>query len=186
MRIKSTLAEDRLSALNSDNVIALRESLRKLNPKAIQIEAASPLFVEGPEAIRGKRVLVIEDGPTLTHGEMAYGAGFVAARRFGAKESVDPRRSRSSSLRRLMRSIRRRVPSCPLWATAQSRLDCPYLESSTVFPAAKSRSRVQGRAAPRRHPPQYPRRSATARPRGWQARSGRQAFGSARSGKSRR
>ena len=55
------------------------------------IEAASPFFVDDPEAIRGKRVLVIEDGPTLTHGEMAYGAGWVAARRFGAAEIVDPR-----------------------------------------------------------------------------------------------
>jgi predicted GTPase len=82
---------NKVDTANPDNVIALRESLRKLNPNAIQIEAASPLFVEDPEAIRGKRVLVIEDGPTLTHGEMAYGAGFVAARRFGAKEIVDPR-----------------------------------------------------------------------------------------------
>ena len=65
--------------------------MRQLNPKAIQIEAASPLFVDNPEAIRGKRVLVVEDGPTLTHGEMAYGAGYVAARRFGAAEIVDPR-----------------------------------------------------------------------------------------------
>jgi len=82
---------NKVDTADPDNVIALRESLRKLNPKAIQIEAASPLFVEDPEAIRGKRVLVIEDGPTLTHGEMAYGAGFVAARRFGAAEIVDPR-----------------------------------------------------------------------------------------------
>lgn len=55
------------------------------------IEGASPLFVDDPGAIRGKRVLVVEDGPTLTHGEMAYGAGWVAARRFGAAEIVDPR-----------------------------------------------------------------------------------------------
>ena len=55
------------------------------------IEAASPLFVDKPEMIRGKRVLVVEDGPTLTHGEMAYGAGYVAARRFGAAEIIDPR-----------------------------------------------------------------------------------------------
>ena len=75
----------------SGKVIKVRESLRKLNPTAIQIEGASPLFVDDPEAIRGKRVLVVEDGPTLTHGEMAYGAGYVAARRFGAKEIVDPR-----------------------------------------------------------------------------------------------
>lgn len=74
-----------------DNVIAVRESLRQLNPKAVQIEAASPLFVDDPAAIQGKRVLVIEDGPTLTHGEMKYGAAWVAARRYGAKEIVDPR-----------------------------------------------------------------------------------------------
>jgi predicted GTPase len=55
------------------------------------IEAASPLFVEHPDRIQGKRVLVIEDGPTLTHGEMAYGAGYVAAQRFGAREIIDPR-----------------------------------------------------------------------------------------------
>ena len=55
------------------------------------IEAASPLFVDDPDLTRGKRVLVVEDGPTLTHGEMAYGAGWVAARRFGAAEIVDPR-----------------------------------------------------------------------------------------------
>jgi len=69
----------------------VRENLRLLNPKATIIEAASPLFVDRPSEIEGKRVLVIEDGPTLTHGEMAYGAGYVAAKRFGAKEIVDPR-----------------------------------------------------------------------------------------------
>jgi predicted GTPase len=74
-----------------EDVIAVRESLHALNPEAIVIEAASPLFVDDPAAIRGKRVLVVEDGPTLTHGEMAYGAGWVAARRFGAAEIVDPR-----------------------------------------------------------------------------------------------
>jgi len=71
-------------------VIEVRDTLHELNPNAVVIEGASPLFVDDPEAIRGKRVLVIEDGPTLTHGEMAYGAGWVAARRFGAGEIVDP------------------------------------------------------------------------------------------------
>jgi predicted GTPase len=69
----------------------VRNSIHELNPNAVVIEAASPLFVEDPAAIAGKRVLVIEDGPTLTHGEMAYGAGWVAARRFNAAEIVDPR-----------------------------------------------------------------------------------------------
>ena len=82
---------NKVDTADPEKVIAVRDNLRKLNPNATIIEAASPLFVDDPSAIRGKRVLVIEDGPTLTHGEMAYGAGYVAARRFGAKEIVDPR-----------------------------------------------------------------------------------------------
>ncbi len=82
---------NKVDTADPENVIKVRQNLRILNPKAIVIEAASPLFVDDPDAIRGKRVLVIEDGPTLTHGEMAYGAGYVAARRFGAAEIVDPR-----------------------------------------------------------------------------------------------
>ena len=74
-----------------ENVISVRENLHAINPDALVIEGASPLFVDDPDAIRGKRVLVIEDGPTLTHGGMKYGAGWVAARRFGAAEIVDPR-----------------------------------------------------------------------------------------------
>jgi predicted GTPase len=74
-----------------EGVMAVRQNLHTLNSEAIVIEAASPLFVDDPSTIRGKRVLVIEDGPTLTHGEMAIGAGWVAARRFGAAEIVDPR-----------------------------------------------------------------------------------------------
>jgi predicted GTPase len=90
-RMADVFVINKVDTADPEKVIQVRENLRKLNPKAIQIEAASPLFVDNPEAIRGKRVLVIEDGPTLTHGEMAYGAGYVAARRFGAKEIVDPR-----------------------------------------------------------------------------------------------
>lgn len=82
---------NKVDTANPQAVIQVRNSLRELNPNAIVIEAASPLFVDDPAAIRGKRVLVIEDGPTLTHGEMAYGAGWVAAQRFGAAEIVDPR-----------------------------------------------------------------------------------------------
>jgi predicted GTPase len=63
----------------------------ELNPQAVVVDAASPLFVEGADEIRGKRVLAVEDGPTLTHGEMKYGAGVLAAIRYGAAEIVDPR-----------------------------------------------------------------------------------------------
>jgi predicted GTPase len=69
----------------------VRESAKMLNPEAVVIEAASPIFVDNPDVITGKRVLVVEDGPTITHGEMTYGAGVVAARKFGAVELVDPR-----------------------------------------------------------------------------------------------
>lgn len=82
---------NKVDTANPDKVIQVRNSIAEINPGAVVIEAASPLFVDAPEKIRGKRVLVIEDGPTLTHGEMAYGAGWVAARRFGAAEIVDPR-----------------------------------------------------------------------------------------------
>jgi predicted GTPase len=82
---------NKVDTAGRDAVRIVRNNVRNRNPKAIIIEAASPIFVDKPEAIRGKRVLVVEDGPTLTHGEMAYGAGWVAAQRFGAAEIIDPR-----------------------------------------------------------------------------------------------
>ncbi len=82
---------NKVDTANPEDILEVRENLRALNPGAIIIEGASPLFVDNPAAILGKRVLVVEDGPTLTHGEMAYGAGWVAARRFGAAEIIDPR-----------------------------------------------------------------------------------------------
>ena len=91
VRAADVFVINKVDTADADKVIAVRESLRKLNPNAIVIEGASPLFVDDPSAIQGKRVLVVEHGPTLTHGEMAYGAGYVAARRFGAAEIVDPR-----------------------------------------------------------------------------------------------
>lgn len=91
VRMADVFVINKVDTANPDHVIRVRENLRKVNPNAVVIEGASPLFVDDPAAIQGKRVLVVEDGPTLTHGEMAYGAGWVAARRFGAKEIVDPR-----------------------------------------------------------------------------------------------
>jgi predicted GTPase len=82
---------NKVDTARPEDVMKVRENLRAVNPKATIIEAASPLFVDDPSAIQGKRLLVIEDGPTLTHGEMAYGAAWVAARRFGAAEIIDPR-----------------------------------------------------------------------------------------------
>jgi predicted GTPase len=90
-RMADVFVINKVDTASPENINKVRENLRQVNPDAIVIEGASPLFVDDPAAILGKRVLVIEDGPTLTHGEMAYGAGWVAARRFGAKEIVDPR-----------------------------------------------------------------------------------------------
>ncbi|MDI7275187.1 MAG: hypothetical protein QME94_04335 [Anaerolineae bacterium] len=77
----------------------MRENVHAANPDAFIVEAASPVFVEDPAAVRGKRVLVVEDGPTLTHGGMAYGAGVIAAQRFGAADLVDPRPYAAGSIR---------------------------------------------------------------------------------------
>jgi len=90
-RLADVFVINKVDTAVPEDVLVVRQNLHLLNPGAVIIEAASPLFVDDPLAIRGKRVLVIEDGPTLTHGEMAYGAGWVAARRFGAAEIVDPR-----------------------------------------------------------------------------------------------
>ncbi len=91
LRMAACVVINKIDTADYDNVVAVQNSVRRVNPAATIVRAASPLFVDNPEEIRGKRVLVIEDGPTLTHGEMAYGAGRVAADYFGASEVIDPR-----------------------------------------------------------------------------------------------
>jgi len=91
LRMADVVVINKVDTADIANITTVRENVFQVNPRATVLEAASPIFVEAPEAIRGKRVLVIEDGPTLTHGEMAYGAGTVVARRLGAAELVDPR-----------------------------------------------------------------------------------------------
>jgi predicted GTPase len=91
LRMADVVVINKVDTADYANVLRVREDVRSVNPGAIIVEAASPIFVDHPQDIRGKRVLVIEDGPTLTHGGMAYGAGVVAAQRFGAAEIVDPR-----------------------------------------------------------------------------------------------
>jgi len=91
LRLADCAIINKIDSADAININIVRENIQKVNPKASIIEAASPVTVEKPELIRGKRVLVVEDGPTLTHGEMKYGAGTVAAQKLGAKEIVDPR-----------------------------------------------------------------------------------------------
>ncbi|MGH8015636.1 MAG: cyclic 2,3-diphosphoglycerate synthase [Candidatus Zixiibacteriota bacterium] len=82
---------NKIESAPQEGIAEVRANIASYNPDAIVVDGASPISVDKPELIKGKRVLAIEDGPTLTHGEMAYGAGVVAAQKFGASELVDPR-----------------------------------------------------------------------------------------------
>ncbi len=91
LRMADVIVINKIDTADNEGVRAVRESIFEVNPDAMVIEAASPIFVEDYHLIMGKRVLAVEDGPTLTHGEMTYGAAVVAAEKFGAAELVDPR-----------------------------------------------------------------------------------------------
>jgi len=91
LRIADVAIINKVGSAKPENVRTVKQNISNVNPKAEIIEANSPISVDHPELIKGKRVLVVEDGPTLTHGEMEYGAGMIAAWDFGAKEIIDPR-----------------------------------------------------------------------------------------------
>lgn len=91
IRLADVVVLNKVESAEPKNVLAVRNAVRQINPKAVIIDAASPIKVDNPDVIKGKRVLVVEDGPTLTHGEMEYGAGTIAAMNYGAAELVDPR-----------------------------------------------------------------------------------------------
>ena len=82
---------NKIDTADYEDVEQVRCNVKRTNPKAVLIEAASPIYIDKPQLIRGKNVLVVEDGPTLTHGGMRYGAGVIAAQKFGAKDIIDPR-----------------------------------------------------------------------------------------------
>ena len=91
LRRASCIIINKVDTADKKGIETVKANIARFNSQALVIEAASPVTVEDREAIRGKRVLVIEDGPTLTHGEMRYGAGVIAAQRFGAAALIDPR-----------------------------------------------------------------------------------------------
>ena len=91
LRMADVVIINKIETADSDDILEVRENIRAVNPTAMVIDAASPIFVDEYEKIQGKNVLVVEDGPTLTHGEMTYGAGTVAAEKYGAANLVDPR-----------------------------------------------------------------------------------------------
>ncbi|MDD5088025.1 MAG: cyclic 2,3-diphosphoglycerate synthase [bacterium] len=91
LRMADAIVINKMDTATPEQVQQVRSSIESVNPHAMQIDAASPVTVDRPELIRGRRVLVIEDGPTCTHGEMKFGAGVIAARKFGVGEIVDAR-----------------------------------------------------------------------------------------------
>ncbi|MCH7760604.1 GTPase [candidate division TA06 bacterium] len=91
LRMADVVVINKVEMASREDVSTVRKNIQEMNPKATVIEAHSPIFVENESLIRGKKVLVVEDGPTLTHGGMSYGAGVVAARKYGAEEILDPR-----------------------------------------------------------------------------------------------
>ena len=91
LRMADVVVINKVDTAEPENIEKVENNVREVNPKAIIVKAASPMTVDNPELIKGKRALVIEDGPTLTHGEMPYGIATIAAKKLGASEIVDPR-----------------------------------------------------------------------------------------------
>ncbi|MBU8892393.1 MAG: cyclic 2,3-diphosphoglycerate synthase [Bacteroidales bacterium] len=91
LRLADYVVINKMDSADADAIQIVRENIAKVNPNAVVVDAASPLTIDKPELVRGKKVLVVEDGPTLTHGEMKIGAGTVAAMKCGAGELIDPR-----------------------------------------------------------------------------------------------
>ncbi|HRY34072.1 MAG TPA: cyclic 2,3-diphosphoglycerate synthase [Bacteroidales bacterium] len=91
LRMADVVVINKMDSAAPDDIQTVRQNIADVNPGAIVVDGASPIKVDNPELIKGKKVLVVEDGPTLTHGEMKLGAGIVAAMRYGAAEWVDPR-----------------------------------------------------------------------------------------------
>ncbi|MDR0198577.1 MAG: cyclic 2,3-diphosphoglycerate synthase [Methanomassiliicoccaceae archaeon] len=104
LRMADVVVINKIDSADFDKIQEVRRNIGKVNPKATVVDAASTLSVTRPELIKGKRVLVVEDGPTLTHGEMKIGAGVVAAHRFGAAEMVDPRNNAVGKLAETFRT----------------------------------------------------------------------------------
>ncbi len=99
LRMADIIVVNKVDAASSADVQHVVDEVRAVNPHAAVVRAASPVRLDDPAAVRGKRVLVVEEGPTITHGGMAYGAGYVAATRAGAAAIVDPRRSATGPMR---------------------------------------------------------------------------------------
>ena len=128
VRLADVIIINKCDSARPEFVAKVAENCRNLNPKATILYADSPMIADNPELIKGKRVLVVEDGPTLTHGEMGYGAGFLAAKKYGAAEIVDPRPFAVGSLLDTFKTWAHLGPILP--AMGYSEKQCKELEET--------------------------------------------------------
>ena len=128
VRLADVIIINKCDSARPEFVAKVAENCRNLNPKATILYADSPMIADNPELIKGKRVLVVEDGPTLTHGEMGYGAGFLAAKKYGAAEIVDPRPFAVGSLLDTVKTWAHLGPILP--AMGYSEKQCKELEET--------------------------------------------------------
>ncbi|MCL5038207.1 MAG: cyclic 2,3-diphosphoglycerate synthase [Chloroflexi bacterium] len=113
LRMADCVIINKIDSATPDNIEIVKGNVRACNPGAVVIEAASPITVSDPGLISGKRVLAVEDGPTLTHGGMPYGAGVIASKNWGAKEIIDPRPYAVGSLREVYKKFKHLGPLLP-------------------------------------------------------------------------
>jgi len=113
LRLADVVIINKVQTADRRNILLVKENIAKYNPKAIVIEAASPIKIDDPSMVKGKRALVVEDGPTLTHGGMAFGAGTIAAEDNGALDIVDPRPYAVRSVKEMYEKYRHLGPILP-------------------------------------------------------------------------
>ncbi|RLG47780.1 MAG: GTPase [Thermoproteota archaeon] len=106
VRMADVIVINKVDSASRDQIEEVRQNVVSVNKKAIIVEAASPLIVDRPDLIRDRKVVVLEDGPTITHGEMPTGVGYIAARKFGASEIIDPRPWLKGSLKEAYENYR--------------------------------------------------------------------------------
>jgi len=128
IRMADVVVINKVDTADGESVEVVRRNVRAARPSAIIIDAASPLTIDGGgKKVQGKRVLVVEDGPTVTHGGMRFGAGFLAAREFGASEVVDPRPYATGSIKATYEKYPHLGPVLP--AMGYSEAQCDELEA---------------------------------------------------------
>ena len=122
LRMADVVVVNKIDSATEEDLAAVIETIERVNPEAEILTARSDLFLDGP-SVGGKRVVVVEDGPTLTHGGMTYGAGVVAARRFGAGELVDPEPVAVGSIRAVLERYPDLEPLVPAMGYGETQMD---------------------------------------------------------------